>query len=194
MRPNDIAWGFQPPDSGDLFVPLLRVRPGEVLRAVILDPAPLTVGVHYVPWVQRTYPHLTQECEPCRLGVGIRCRGYLAVSTLSRGHYQIAELTVSALESCPAIASSLAPNGPSLRGLILSLRRNGREPNSRVIATVDVPRGGPMECPPSFDLRRALARIWYGHDCTPPVLARDADPSLPELAPQGLPPLEEDDS
>lgn len=155
-----IAWTDFPLDrlKKMAYVPVITAKPGAPLVATIVGQKVAGVLVHFNG--KRSTPcngnHTT--CVGCSLGSPTRWKGYLGVWIKNWSRYAIAEITVNAVRSCPALVQA----GYPLQGRTLRLERLGSKPNAPVKAELS-PRVEAHEpfCR-DFPLAEHLHQMWFG--------------------------------
>jgi hypothetical protein len=151
-------WADTPPPSS----PHVRARLARIPskgEAVALLTGEALVGV-WTHWFQSAGPRggrrscLGRDCPCAELPLESRWYGYISVASRDRGRW-VLELPASGARHLLALVS----DATSLRGLRVRFRRTLVRPDSPVAAEI-VERLDPTACPPSFDVRPHLLRMW----------------------------------
>lgn len=150
-----ISWSSRP-DRGDASTnyQLARCPRSGTLRGVILSRSLQGTGTHY--YRGRTTPCVGAKCEACKDGMAARWYGYVAIWSPSTDRVAIAEITDAAADD---LDRWHARHG-TLRGAVLTLKRQGARVNGRIIADVSQGTIDPDRLPPPPDLIRILEKIW----------------------------------
>jgi hypothetical protein len=138
-------------------IPILSPGPGGTVAAFITSPKVLGVQTHWVG--KRTRPHFrdTSSCEGCLLGNPMRWKGYLAGMVPPRGLMVLIEITWEAYRGCLALQGKCG----DLVGRKIELHRMGQATNGKIVAKVSDEVAEAKNWP-TFDVREALERIWFG--------------------------------
>lgn len=173
------AWGAKLPADRQAYTQIICPNPGEKLRVVALSHSIETCWIHFVGG--RTQPCLGSAdlCFACNAGVGRRWKGFFAALLAGTDRVVIAEVTRSA--ALPW-AERLLGRDPGLRGWGVTLWRQGKGRNGRVVLEFSTRRAEGDSLPPDIDVRRALTTIW---GCEGRALAISAD--NPNDAPDTVP-------
>lgn len=153
-----IMWDDDGPDRTLEFIPIISPRPHQKLAVVITSDSWTGAYTHF--YNQRTHPCLGEAplCEGCSRRFARRWKAYLCAIMVPGGRRVIVELTVGALDSCPALRHDRG----ALRGKKLNLWRRGDARNAPVMASLETLKG--LEgLPPAFDLMESLCRVWGVH-------------------------------
>lgn len=150
-----ITWSGRP-DRGDESTnyQLARCPRSGSLRGIILSRSLQGTGTHY--YRGRTAACLGSKCEACKDGMKPRWYGYLAIWSPSTDRVAIAEITDAASDD----VDRWFARHNTLRGAILTLKRQGSRPNGRILADVTAGTIDDSRLPDCPDIIRCLERIW----------------------------------
>lgn len=159
----DFEAPLPPPDTS--YVRIVTPLVGVPCRMLIVGRIAVSVLTHWLPDDKmkgggRTVPHQVPDdtCPHCvERNQKPRYHAYLACWWRDTGRFYLADLSMSAIHSCPNLDPE---SGFNLRGLTLIMRRSGVSRNSPVVADLDGPRIGDAVCKPDFEVVPVLRRLW----------------------------------
>lgn len=141
----------------DGWVHILTVRPGATEHLLITGHRTLCVGVHWDGG--RTIPHVepSGSCVGCQRRLGIRPAAYLACHHRALGKSVLASISEGLMASVPDLHPK---GGRMLRGLGLTLKREGESKYSPLVGWLSLSRAKDDETPPAVNVARALEVLW----------------------------------
>lgn len=149
-----MEWKAQPPANHSLpHLPLLRVKTAETIRGAITCLQIEGTDTHFMS--NRTLPCIGEECGGCAQQLATRWEGYISVWT-TQGKHIITSLTPRAANNLLGTVADPC----NLRGLFVTIERQGRRPNSPLNARCEQPDVLTVKLPPLPNLRAHLCRIW----------------------------------
>lgn len=155
---ESIFGGDEPPPPPHLRrYSLWAAKPGEELRVLLTSPRLLVCRTHYAPGESK--PHVIHgPCPWCQGRTTPRWKAYGCACHTITGKSGIVEVTLNAVQSCPALDDPKK----SLRGKLLVMNRRGLARNAPVWARLETPTGtlASWPLPAPFDLWQALLTIW----------------------------------
>ena len=150
-----ITWSGRPRrDDEPRNFQLVRTPRSGTIRGIILNPGLTGTGTHY--YGGRTVPCLGSKCKACEDGASPRWYGYLPIWNSSNDRIAIAEVPDAAADEIDRYHA----RHNTLRGSILTLRRQGSRPNGRVVADVVPGSIDQSRLPSAVDVQQCLEKIW----------------------------------
>jgi len=156
--PGGILWDNEAPSKQHQFIPIISPRPHS--RTVCVITSDTWIGAYTHFYDNRTRPclDLVEHCEGCQRKQAKRWKAYLCGILVPSHRQVIIEITLGALDSCPALRFDKG----QLRGKKITLIRNGSARNAPVCVQLETLRG--LEnLPQPFDLMESLCRVWGVH-------------------------------
>jgi len=153
---EEIAWAKGVPPKKKIKVPIVRPKTAQTLRFIVLDEEVTQAWTHWLGG--RTQPCLGIGCE-CRQwpqGQNQRWKGYLMCIQKEGIPLCLAEITTEAWRDCPELQDETR----SLRGALLTLKRQGSQPNGKVVASVQYNHSAAVKASP-IDCKDALWDVWF---------------------------------
>lgn len=138
---------------------------GKPVQAVLVGEALVGVWTHWWSPDRTVQPHSIpcvlprESCDLCAMPRHqARWTGYVAAwQQRPIQRYCLVQVTPHAVWSCPEL---VRPHLGTLRGLAITLRRDGRCPNSAVVAELSHSPIAAESLPDPIDVREALLRLW----------------------------------
>lgn len=149
----------EPPGRDKQCIPLIRAPQAGTVEAALLDGHVHGIELHVID--QRDTPCAGTDCTYQFNGQhrGTRWKGFMAAFDLNHGRKCILEITAEAYRH---YQDHLRQSIPLERGVMVSLRRLGKQRNSPVKMDVRQAYVESDDLPDTFDVLDALFRIWNG--------------------------------
>jgi hypothetical protein len=154
---SEVNWvNTGPPKKEKPKAPIKRPKTAQTVRYVLLDEQVTEVWTHWIGG--RTQPCLGKSCECANWPPkqNQRWKGYLMALEKPAHQLVIVELTPEAFSGC----AELQDRSRSLRGALLTLQRQGTQPNGRVKAAVQYSTSDNLKGSP-VSVKEALWDVWF---------------------------------
>lgn len=143
-----------PIDKRGIALPLTRTPQGKPLQGIILSDDLIGTNTHY--YRGRTSPCDQENCEACNDGFPWRWHAYVVLYSRSNQAKTLFEMTA---KCCEPLLTYRKAYG-TLRGCVLSAKRQNSSANSRVILTTTRADLQQIQLPKCPDILKALSIIW----------------------------------
>jgi hypothetical protein len=158
---EDVNWDATPLFPDERMIKIWAAKCARPLDVYILSRKMEKTITHWVDGQSKPCTKPMTRCYWCQSKYGLRWKGYVGIFDPRDGRVALAEITLNAFNSCPALRTC-----KDLRGGRLKLTRPGTMVNAAVKAEFfpwHKSFGFALDdIPAEFNVREALMRVWLG--------------------------------